>query len=458
VARTHRREPGRRPSVLLLNWRDTRHPEGGGSERYIERIAGLLARRGYRVTMLCSRHAQAPAGDWAQGVRFRRAGGRYTVYLRALLALLRSDADLIVDVQNGMPFFSSLVARCPVIVLVHHVHREQWRSMFGELLGRVGWLVESRLAPLLYRRSHYVAVSEVTRRELAELGVDARRTAVIRNGLDPVPATTSSVSRTPRLVVVSRLVAHKRIEHAIEVVARLRQRWPDLTLDVIGHGSWASVLAEHAQRLGVADNVVLHGWVDEQTKHELIATAWLHLCPSVKEGWGIAVAEAAAHGVPTVAYADAGGVAESMQHQRTGLLARDLDDFVACAELLLADDELRRAMGAAGRARAARWSWEHSADQFDRLLRELGGFPAPQPYSAGPSSAGRLYQLSPGTGSGSGSGTADATAVEQGSVGPVAAPAGTPASAVSAASAQAPAAGPAAGADPAASARTSVTR
>src|SRR5690606_29841941 len=118
------------------------------------------------VTIQCAAHRAAPAGEWVRGVRFRRRGGRFSVYLHALLAIARMRADVIVDVQNGMPFFSRLVARCPVLVLVHHVHREQWRTAVGPVLCRIGWWIESWLAPRFYRGSRYVTVSEVTRREL----------------------------------------------------------------------------------------------------------------------------------------------------------------------------------------------------------------------------------------------------------------------------------------------------
>src|SRR5690348_12152976 len=109
------------PHIVLLNWRDTTHPEGGGSEHYLERMAGGLAARGYRVTVQCAAHSGGPADEWRAGVRFRRRGNRFTVYPRALLGVLRLRPDIIVDVQNGIPFFSRLVARCPVLVLVHHV-------------------------------------------------------------------------------------------------------------------------------------------------------------------------------------------------------------------------------------------------------------------------------------------------------------------------------------------------
>jgi glycosyltransferase involved in cell wall biosynthesis len=358
-----------RPTVLLVNWRDTRHPEGGGSERYVERMAEGLAARGYPVTILCAAHRNAPADEVVNGVRFRRRGGRLSVYLRALVAVATTRADVVVDVQNGMPFFSRLAARCPVLVLVHHVHREQWPAVLGPILGRLGWWVESRLAPRLYRGSDYVTVSEVTRTELDRLGVAAERTTVVRNGSDPVPRVNAERDQDPTLVLVGRLVPHKQVEHAIDVVARLARRWPKLRLEVVGQGWWLENLRAHAALRDVQDRVTLHGWVDEQDKHEIIARSWLHVCPSVKEGWGIAIMEAAGHGVPSIAYRDAGGVAESIVDGETGLLATDFDDLVRKVDHLLLAEETRTAMGAAGRARAATFGWDLSVDAFEELVR-----------------------------------------------------------------------------------------
>jgi glycosyltransferase involved in cell wall biosynthesis len=367
----------RSPHVLLLNWRDTRHPEGGGSERYVERIAEELVGRGYLVTVQCAAHDLAGPGDWQAGVRFRRRGNKFTVYLHALVAIVLIRPDLIVDVQNGMPFCSRLVARCPVVVLVHHVHREQWRSALGPVGGRIGWWIESVLAPLIYAKCRYVTVSEVTRGELDELGVSRDRCTVIHNGLDAPPRTTEPRAADPTLVAVSRLVPHKRLEHAIDVVAALAHRWPTLRLELVGDGPWLEPLRAHIRRRGVADRVVLHGWVDEPTKHRILARSWVHLCPSVKEGWGIAIVEAAAHGVPSVAYRDAGGVTESIVDSVTGLLAEDFADLVTHVDKLLCDAELRGALGEACRHRTETFDWAHSASAFERLVLDAGGLTEP---------------------------------------------------------------------------------
>lgn len=363
--------------VLFVNWRDASHPEGGGSERYVHRIAEGLAAAGIRVTLLCAAHGRAPAEEMLNGVRIVRQGSRLSVYPRALAYVLRHRPRLVVDVQNGLPFGSTLVTRTPVVVLVHHVHREQWPIVFGRLGGAIGWWLESVLAPRIYRSCRYVTVSQATRSELAELGVAEDRVVVVPNGVEPAPLVTSTTTATPHLLVLGRLVPHKRVEHALEVVARLQSRWSDLHLTIVGDGWWEAQLRAEADRLGISDRVRFAGFVDEQTKHELLASAWVHLCPSVKEGWGLVVTEAGSHRVPTVGYRSAGGLRESVVDGRTGLLVDDLDELTGAVERLLSDTEIRSTMGAAARQHAASYDWAASVSGFAGMLSAAARSSAP---------------------------------------------------------------------------------
>ena len=96
-----------------------------------------------------------------------------------------------------MPFLARLFTRARVVVLVHHVHREQW-AVVGPLLARVGWFMESRVAVRVNRGGRYVAVCEVTRSELVELGVDATEIAIAYNGLPPMPGSAAGADRPIR--------------------------------------------------------------------------------------------------------------------------------------------------------------------------------------------------------------------------------------------------------------------
>ncbi|MDT5066273.1 MAG: hypothetical protein QOK02_2428 [Mycobacterium sp.] len=369
-------------SVLLLCWRDTGHPQGGGSETYLQRIGAHLAASGVRVTLRTARYPGAPRREVVDGVRIDRAGGPYTVYVWAGLAMVlarvglgplrHARPDVVIDTQNGLPFMARLAFGRRVTVLVHHCHRELW-PVAGWLMSRVGWFVESTVSPWLHRRNQYVTVSLPSARDLTDLGVDADRVAVVRNGLDEAPAETLDLpkSHTPRVVVLSRLVPHKQIEDALDAVARLRPGLPDLHLDVVGGGWWEDRLVTHAERLGVSDAVTFHGHVDELAKHQLLQRSWVHLLPSCKEGWGLAVTEAAQHAVPTIGYRSSGGLTDSIVDGVTGLLVDDQHELVTRLDQLLADDVLREQLGVKAQLRSGEFSWRQSADAMHEVLESV---------------------------------------------------------------------------------------
>lgn len=358
-------------SVLLLNWRDMHHPEAGGAEKYLATVARGLAARGHDVIFGTASYPGALTDEVVEGVRYVRRGGRLDIYARSLVAhaLGTYTVDIVVDVQNGVPYLSPLLSRVPVVNLVHHVHREQWPVLFGPRLSRVGWWVESRVAPAVYRRSAYVAVSDSTRRELIELGVHGDRIDVIHNGTDATALDGTTRSAHPSIVVLGRLVPQKRVEYAIEAVAALRDRFPDLTLDIVGSGWWQPRLEELADELGVTKQVTFHGHVSEGEKHHLLASAWVHALPSLKEGWGLVVVEAGIHGTPTVAFTEAGGPNDSIVAGRTGLLVDGgPGDFAAALGTLLADDSLRTSMSGAVSTWVRRFHWEETIERWELLL------------------------------------------------------------------------------------------
>ncbi|MCV7424637.1 glycosyltransferase family 4 protein [Mycobacterium yunnanensis] len=368
--------------MLLLCWRDTGHPQGGGSETYLQRIGSQLAADGVEVTLRTARYPGAARREVLDGVRVSRAGGRYGVYVRAGLAMVAARVglgplrhvrpDVVVDSQNGIPFLARLAFGRRSVVLVHHCHREQW-PVAGRVMSRFGWFVESRLSPRLHRDNQYVTVSLPSARDLVDLGVDAHRVAVVRNGLDEAPADTLTLPRsiTPRVAVLSRLVPHKQIEDVLDAVAELRPRTPDLHLDVVGGGWWHDRLVAHAERLGITEAVTFHGHVDDRAKHEVLQRSWVHVLPSRKEGWGLAVTEAAQHAVPTIGYRSSGGLTDSVVDGVTGLLVDDHAELVSRLDRLLSDHVLREQLGVKAQLRSGEFSWTQSADAMRVVLESV---------------------------------------------------------------------------------------
>jgi glycosyltransferase involved in cell wall biosynthesis len=360
--------------IACLSWRDTHNPEGGGAERALEEVAEGLASRGARVTVFSAAHAGAPPEDEIRGVRYVRRGSKISVYARGMQSLRRGDLgrpDLVVDVQNGLPFFTRLVTRRPVVVLVHHVHREQWPVVYPGFTGKVGWWIERRLAPLLYRRCQYVTGSRATRDELVGLGVDPRRIAVVHYGTDRLGPVEAAKTPAPSICVVGRLVPHKQVEHAIDAVLELRKELPGTTLTVVGSGWWEAELHAYAAARDAGDAVRFLGQADEATKERVYEESWVLALPSLKEGWGLVVGEAALAGTPTVAYASAGGTRESVVDGTSGLLVDDQPAFVEALRRILTDDELRHRLAEGALAHGGRYTWDQTRAGFADVVRRV---------------------------------------------------------------------------------------
>jgi glycosyltransferase involved in cell wall biosynthesis len=130
-------------------------------------------------------------------------------------------------------------------------------------------------------------------------------------------------------------------------------------------------LVDHAARLGISDAVTFHGHIDDVTKHHVMQQSWVHVLPSRKEGWGLAVIEAAQHAVPTIGYRSSGGLADSIIDGVTGVLVDSRAELVNRLQQLLGDPVLRDQLGVKAQARSAEFSWRQSADAMRSVLESV---------------------------------------------------------------------------------------
>lgn len=374
--------------IVFLNWRDPSHPQAGGAEVYAWEMARRFAAAGAELTLLTAAVAGEPADEVVDGVRLLRAGSSLGLYPRTLarLATRFRDADAVVDFQNGIPFFAPLARLdAPVVLVLHHVHQDQFALHMGPAAARLGRFLEGPASRRAYGNRAVVAVSPSTRAAARRRLGFGGPLFVVPNGTPATAPTAAQRSRTPRLVAVGRIVAHKRVDLLVQAVAGLLPHVPDLQVDIVGDGPGRPHLEAMASALGLDGVVHLHGRVDEQQKADLMAAAWLHVQPSAAEGWGLTVMENAAHGVPSLAY-DVPGLRDAISRGRTGwLLGADTSLSAGLAAALgeLADGDVADRMADDCRRWAGTFTWDDSADRLagvvlsEQSRRELaaGGRP-----------------------------------------------------------------------------------
>src|SRR3712207_1991337 len=238
--------------VLLLTDRDWTHPQGGGTGTNLFGQVSRWLAWGHRVTVIAGTYEGAePVEQLAPTLTVHRMGSRLTVFPRAAWATLRGvadDADVVLEVVNGIAFFTPLWwwLRKPRVALVHHVHQEHYAAEMG-WKGRIAAFFAEKL-PLrwLYHGTDVLTISEAAREDLIELGVPRERIHVAYLGVEPSQFHPGRRSERPSLLYLGRLKQYKRIEVTLDVLEGV----PGATLDIAGAGDHRPALEAEVAQIG----------------------------------------------------------------------------------------------------------------------------------------------------------------------------------------------------------------
>jgi glycosyltransferase involved in cell wall biosynthesis len=342
----------RRPRILLL----ITLAEVGGAQTY---VASLLPALVGRFDVIVAAHGAGPLRDaaTASGARFvpleqvrRPVGARDLAGLVELVRLLRRHRPDILHASSSkagvLGRLAGFLAGVPIRIFTVH----GWAfAAYAGLVGRVYRSADRLVRPLT---TVTVCVSERERKlGLAARTCDADRTVVIRNAVDVAgaPRGPAASRERPLIVAVGRLKAPKDFLTLVRALAKLVPDSFDAV--IVGDGPDRTLLEDEIARLDLAGRVRLAG--ERRDVPELLAAADVFALSSSSEGMPVSVLEAMAAGLPVVA-SRVGGVPEQVVDGETGLLvdAGDVEDLAEALARLVGDGELRRRLGAAGRARA----------------------------------------------------------------------------------------------------------
>jgi len=367
-----RRERGL--DVLVLNWRDLRHPRAGGAELLTHGHARRLVARGHRVTMFVAAAKGAPAEEVVDGVRVVRRGGPVTTRVHALRWYRRQGRahrrfDVVVEEVNTLPYLLGRLTGSRSLLWIHQLAREVWWYEAPRPIAPIGYALE-RGYLRLYRGAPAVVLSESTKADLLGLGFREDDVVVVPPAIEPPLSRTEVEKEQGLLVCVGRITPSKRIAHLIEALAHVRAAGVDARLEIVGKGeeSLLSALVRLAERLDVAPHVRFTGYLEEKAKRDLLARASLIVMASVREGWGLVVTEGNILGTPAVVY-DRPGLRDSTIHERTGLVTTpDPASLARGIVRVLSDPGLYERLRAGALEWAEGFTWERASVAFEQAL------------------------------------------------------------------------------------------
>jgi glycosyltransferase involved in cell wall biosynthesis len=334
------------------------------------------AAAGFDVLHRTSAGVGIPATANRNGYRVVRRGSRYSVFPRTAVAeTLRrmGPRDALVEIWNGVPWFSPVWFHKPRITFLHHVHGPMWDQVFPGKLAAVGRALEARIAPPFYRRTEVVTPSEATREELLELGFRPELVTSVDNGVDPFWSPGGARAKVPTIVAVGRQAPVKRFGLMLDAALVARRTTPHLELVLVGDGPQRGELEDWVRRNDASRWVRFVGRVSNEQLREHYRRGWVVASASLAEGWGLTLTEAAACGTPAVA-TNISGHRCSVVDGVTGILAEESPAALGAAlAQVLGDSELRHRLGEAALNRAATLTWDRSAlgilQVLDRVVR-----------------------------------------------------------------------------------------
>jgi glycosyltransferase involved in cell wall biosynthesis len=384
--------------ALFLTHSFPREP-GDAAGSFVLRLAVALRDHGVDVHVVAPSGDHLPATDRFDGIpveRFRYAPRRYEklAYAGNMHTQVRDSwgAKLALLGFLGSEFGSAVRARRAFEPDVVHAHWWFPGGLVGTWLSGLSGVplvttlhgTDVRLArgtamarPLfrhvLQQSSAVTTVSRWLARE-AETLVSGVRTSVA-----PMPVATELFTpggtRDPnRLLFVGRLTAQKGIEGLIEALALMRHA---ASLDVVGDGPLAAKLMDRARGLGVGDRVRWLGQLTQPNLVDLYRHAAALVVPSTDEGLGLVAVEAQLCETPVVGY-DSGGLTDTVQHDRTGMLVPpgDVAALAAALDDLLDRPDRGAELGRAGRMVAlAGFAPESAARRYAGIYRSVVGTP-----------------------------------------------------------------------------------
>ncbi len=362
--------------ILIFNWRDLKHTWAGGGEIYIFELAARWVTMGNEVIIFCGQDFEKtlPPFEIINGIHIYRKGGKFSIYLWAIyyyFAHLRKKVDVVIDVENGIPFFTPIFCRRPKISFVYHIHGNQFFYELPSPLSYIGFAIERFVFPLLYKHLPIVAISETTKQQLVNIGFDKKNISLVYCGINNTKRPTKEIKKfsKPTILYLGRIKKYKRIDLLIKIFSEIVKEVPDAHLIIAGWGTEASNVADLAMRSPLRRKISLMGPVNDEEKKILLSKSWIFVNPSIGEGWSIAVIEANLYGTPAVSLG-VSGLAESILHKKTGLLAKDENDLIKRICEILKDSGLREKLSKNATVWANSFSWDRSAQESLQILEK----------------------------------------------------------------------------------------
>lgn len=353
--------------ILILNWRDIKNPGAGGAEILTHEMAKQWVLSGNKVIQISAKFPKSKDKEIIDGITVIRLGKWWTVHLLAFLYYftnLRGKIDVVIDEVHGLPFFAAVYEPRKTILFACEVADRLFFHVFPAPIAHIGITLE-RLYFKLYKNIPALAISPSTRQDLISRGFEKRNITVLPMGLTvPKGLRKFPKEKSPTIIYLSRVNKQKGIEDGINAFKLINEAIPSSRLWIVGSGvpDYVAKIKKRVKDSKLSHAVKFFGFVSERQKFELLSRSHLLIFPSIHEGWGLVIAEAAICGTPSAVY-NVAGVRDVVKNGERGIVAeKNRPDFLAKAIIrYLKNDKLYKGLLLKIKSFEEKIGWENTA-------------------------------------------------------------------------------------------------
>jgi glycosyltransferase involved in cell wall biosynthesis len=198
----------------------------------------------------------------------------------------------------------------------------------------------------------------------------------VPNGIDlDLIHEVNAAAELTDLVAVGRLIEHKRVDMLLDALASLRASGMHVTCRIIGDGPARAELEEQARNRGIADTVEFRDDIENQKElYSLVKAAKVFVSLSVREGFGLAVLEAVACGIPVLTTSAPDNLAQHLvaRYSRGRICEPTPEAVTAAIHELVADADLRTCEECDTDSWVAEYDWSATADRIqEAYIRQV---------------------------------------------------------------------------------------
>lgn len=370
-------------NILKFSWRGPGHPNFGGAEIASHEHSKAWVKQGHKVVLYTSSYKGAKKREYIDGVEVIRDGWQiFGVHVKAFLWYFFADHpkfDIVVDEIHGIPFFTPLYVSSKRLVYIHEVAKEVWSlnpwpMPFKLIPTFIGGLLEPLTFVCFYRNENFMTVSESTKKDLIDWGVNPRKITIIYNGVNLIKIKNSR-KKSKIAVYLGAIAKDKGIEDALKTFSKMSDIEPGWKFWVIGKcgEDYMMHIRRLVEDLKLNSKVKFWGFVSDQKKFSLLAKCSVLINPSVREGWGLVNIEANSVFTPVVAY-DVPGIRDSVQNEKTGILVEKVmgSDALASAAMKLVNDKRKyKRFQQSAKKWSEKFAWKNATQSSSMLLNRL---------------------------------------------------------------------------------------